>query len=102
MKVISVEKKEYEVVTFDTIGKRIYRRDCSGNWDSLQKDFADKLEAAYQHFKNPPFEIEIEYWKDDKYKVFLNGFLVAIDTEECVKGYKNNLIQALNSLMEGK
>jgi len=103
MKVISVKKREYKEVEF---GKEYYQRydcltwRCSGSlnmitsWMKIQE-----LEEAYQRFINPPFRVECDpegvvLTIKDKHPIYFNShYPIAL---------KEELEQALNSLMEAK
>jgi hypothetical protein len=95
MRITSVEKKEYEVVTINPGG--IYRRDNSGKWDGIRDDFAIQLEAAYQKFINPPFKITND---PESVTLTIKGYPPIHLMSHYPVGLKEELEQALNSLME--
>ena len=104
MKVKSIEKKEYELVTLT--GPRFYKRWSAEFWTTFNDtcvNNADELEAAYQRFKNPPYTIEV------KNSGSLSYFVVQIKditlfsynfTRLEIYDKKQKLEQALDSLME--
>ncbi|OGM08985.1 hypothetical protein A2Z67_06075 [Candidatus Woesebacteria bacterium RBG_13_36_22] len=98
MKVKSIEKKKYEVVTTEHAWFRRYSANTWENKDGRWIPYIEELEAAYQQFKNPPFEITcnpegVSLIIKNKIIYLVSHFPIAL---------KEDLEQALNSLMEEK
>lgn len=107
MKVEKIEKEEFEEVWID--GNLRYRFDAdswmmclSDGW--AKPDMRDELEAAYQQFKNPPFEIRL-IENDNNFSCQLNikigncNFLTEKYSKSGALVFWEELEKALNSLI---
>jgi hypothetical protein len=96
MKVTSVEKKEYEEVMIDGVK---YRRYDSNEWEHFGDHifYYKNLEAAYQKFINPPFKITND---PEGVTLTIKRYPPIYLMSHYPVGLKEELEQALNSLME--